>query len=84
MYVYKYSQTKKEIVLCYEKVAWKILKFASGKRAIPDILISCRDVAMLVMLILLLQIKVGNSYFIVRLGGKQNGTHRSAPIYCEK
>ena len=31
-----------------------------------------------------LEMKVGNSYFIVKLGEEQNGTHISAPIYSEK
>jgi len=84
VYVYKYSQNKQEIVPCFEKVTWKVLKFAGRKRATQDILISCRDVTMLVILILLLKMKVGKSYFIVRLCEEQNGTHRSAPIYSGK
>jgi len=43
------------------------LTFAGQKPATQDILISYRDVTMSVMLLLLLQMKVCNSYFIVSL-----------------
>ena len=78
------TDIKQENVQYYKKVTWKVLKFASWKRAPQVILIWRRDVTVLVMLILLLQMEVGNSYFIVRISAEQNGTHKSAPMYSEQ